>query len=106
MTEGEGDRESGQERRVQPDDAGVLKANMGSCQCGNVYVPYIIDSLKKRVYVPSTLGEAWMQGYVKGTKFFVPYAGSVDLGAPGFEIVPVRLEGFITLEELRKAVTQ
>jgi hypothetical protein len=64
-------------KTAQQTEVIVLSANMGSCECGNVYVVVIIDHESKGVYVP--VHHSWMSGDVKNGHFVVPYAGKVKI---------------------------
>jgi hypothetical protein len=63
----------------------TLEANMGSCQCGDVYCKVQIDDEKKEIITTNHDGYRWKAGYLRsdGT-FHVPYAGSIN-GLSGYK---------------------
>jgi len=85
---------------------GVLKANMGSCWCGDVYTPFVVDFSARIIYTPKGQHESWMYGYVHNKSYRVPYAGSIDLPEEGFKVKTVRVEGYGGLNNLKQTLAK
>jgi len=60
----------------------ILTANMGSCQCGDVYTKVVIYHIEKTI-VTEPESYKWMSGRLFADNFSVSYAGSFKL--PGID---------------------
>ena len=85
---------------------GIFQANMGSCQCGDVYTPFVVDFSAKIIYTPKGQHESWMYGQVDKRRYVVPYAGSIDLPEEGFKVKTVRVEGYGGLNNLKQTLVK
>ena len=56
----------------------TLTANMGSCQCGDIYTEVLIDE-DNGVIITEPQDPKWMQGFFLRDEFHVPYCRNTGL---------------------------